>query len=333
MAKNHRVKKLKYGVPQGSKLGPLLFASYIAPLSTVVAKTEADDEKFADDEQLALAFKLKPVQNQTKGKFNMEGCIVDVRDFLFKNMLSNNGDKTEFLLVGSPQQLKKVDFDTIKVGNVDVKAVDKVRNLGVIFDKHMTMEAHVNKLSGTCFSNIKSLSDIRENISDDHAKIVTNAMVTSHLDYGNALLYGIHKKLTNKLQLVQNAAARVIDKKLKYDHITETRKKLHWLPMEARSKFKILKLTWQALNNMAPKYLENLISLKRPGIHNLRSNNRKLLEVPNRLNNSKYGDRAFVNAAPKLWNELPSDLQNAPSLTNFKKKLKTHLFRIHYPEP
>ncbi len=103
--------------------------------------------------------------------------------------------------------------------------------------------------------------------------------------------------------------------------------------MEARSKFKILKISWQALNTMAPKYLENLISLKRPGIHNLRSNNRKLLEVPNRLNNSKYGDRAFVNAAPKLWNELPSDLQNAPSLTIFKKKLKTHLFRIHFPEP
>ncbi len=324
-------KELKYGVPQGSKLGPLLFASYIAPLSTVVSKTDVDDEKFADDEQLALAFKPKPVQNQNNSKFNMEDCIIDVRDFLFKNMLANNGDKTEFLLVGSPQQLKKVDFGSIKVGNVEVKAVDKVRNLGVIFDKHMTMEDHVNKLSGTCFGNIKSLSEIRENISDTHAKIVTNAMVTSHLDYGNALLYGIHKKLTNKLQLVQNAAARVIDKKQKYDHITETRKKLHWLPMEARSEFKILKLTWQSLNDMAPKYLQSLITLKKPCRHNLRSNNRKLLEVPKRSNNSKYGDRAFVNAAPKLWNNLPSEVQNAPSLEIFKKKLKTHLFDIHYP--
>ncbi len=322
--------KLNYGVPQGSKLGPLLFTSYIAPLSRVVEKNGVQDEKYADDGQLWLAFRIKPRENQFDAKHQMENCIKDVRDFLLKNKLCNNEEKTEFLLLGSQQQLNKVEFNTLKVGDVDVKVVDKARNLGVIFDKNMTMQDHVSRVSSTCYFNIKRISSVRRNISKDHAKDLTNAFVTSHLDYGNSLLYGIHKKQIDRLQLVQNAAARVIDKKLKYDHITQTRKDLHWLPVIARPEFKILTFTWQALHNTAPGYLTNLIQERSQTTYNVRNNNRTLLSVPSRKKHTKTGDRAFQNAAPKLWNQLPQDIQESETLNIFKKKLKTHFFKLHY---
>ena len=158
-----------------------------------------------------------------------------------------------------------------------------------------------------------------------------NAFVTSHLDYGNSLLYGINKTELNKLQLVQNAAARVIDKKLKYDHITQTRKDLHWLPIEARIKFKILCLTWQALNvKKSPGYLQDLIKRRKKTNHNVRNNDKNLLRDPDRNKYTKYGDRAFQHAAPKLWNVLPSHIQDSEDIKMFKKKLKTHLFEKYY---
>ncbi len=92
----------------------------------------------------------------------------------------------------------------------------------------------------------------------------------------------------------------MIDKKLKYDHITQTRKDLHWLPVIARPEFKILTFTWQALHNTAPEYLTNLIQERSQTTYNVRNNNRTLLSVPSRMKHTKTGDRAFQNAAPKL---------------------------------
>ncbi len=325
--------EVKYGVPQGSKLGPILFNSYIAPLSKVVEKNGVQDEKYADDSQQWIAFRIKPSGEQFDAKEQMENCIKDVRDFLLKNKLCNNEDKTEFLLLGSQQQLNKVEFDSIKVGDTDVKVVDKVRNLGVIFDKNLTMHDHVSKVSSTCYFNIKRIASVRQNIDKEDTKTLVNSFVTSHLDYGNSLLYGINKKETNRLQLVQNAAARVIDKKLKYDHITQTRKDLHWLPVIARPEFKILTFTWKALHNIAPKYLSNLLQERKQTINNVRNNEKKLLAIPYRKRATKMGDRAFQNAAPKLWNKLPKPIQESETLNIFKKKLKTHYFRMYYPEP
>ncbi len=177
---------------------------------------------------------------------------------------------------------------------------------------------------------LKKISKARRNISRNHAKTLTHAFVTSHLDYGNSLRYGINKNLTNKLQLVQNAAARVIDQKLKYDHITESKKNLHWLPEEVRSQFKIRVLTWKALNDMAPNYLKKLIIKREITNNNVRNNSKSLLKVPKRSKYSRLGDRAFQNAAPKLWNELPDTIKGSETLSLFKKRLKTYMFNQCY---
>ena len=109
------------------------------------------------------------------------------------------------------------------------------------------------------YFHIRNIASIRNNLNKHDAKIVTHAFVTSTLDYGNSLLYGINRKYLNKLQILQNSAARLIEKKRKYDHITETLKELHWLPVEARIEFKILSYVWKSLNERAPNYLTNML--------------------------------------------------------------------------
>ena len=161
------------------------------------------------------------------------------------------------------------------------------------------------------------------------AKIAAHAFVTSKLDYGNSLLYGLPKSEINRLQLVQNAAARVVAKVRKYDRITPVRKKLHWLPVPARIEFKIMLLTWKSLHGQGPDYLSDLLKYKTSS-HGLRLTQNLLVDPM--TYKATCGDRAFEKAAPKLWNSLPQDIRCTAKLETFKNKLKTHLFSMYYPD-
>jgi hypothetical protein len=132
-----------------------------------------------------------------------------------------------------------------------------------------------------------------------------------------------------KLQYVQNAAARLVTLTHKREHISPILIELHWLPVKQRIEYKLLLLTFKALNGSAPSYLSNLIKSYKPS-RSLRSSNSNLLEKHTTFNFKMYGKRAFKCAGPELWNSLPHDLRFIPSLNVFKKKLKTHLFNKAY---
>ncbi len=139
-------KPLKYGVPQGSRLGPILFNLYTSPIGDLFQTLPADEQRYADDEQVLLAFSVKSPETQLKGLHDMTKSINEIREFLKKNKLCNNEDKTEFIITGSQHNLNRVIFDTLQIGEVTVKAVDKARNLGVIFDKNQNMASQVKNI-------------------------------------------------------------------------------------------------------------------------------------------------------------------------------------------
>ena len=133
--------------------------------------------------------------------------------------------------------------------------------------------------------------------------------------------------VVKQLQHVQNAAAKVIFQKRKYDHVTPILKELHWLPVQFQIKFKILTYVYRYVNGSAPEYLQDLVQLYVPN-RTLRSKTNKLLVVPKSY--SVLGSRRFECAASELWNNLPSFIGWAESLACFKKLLKTHLFKLAF---
>ncbi len=137
--------------------------------------------------------------------------------------------------------------------------------------------------------------------------------MSSRLDYCNAMLGGCPASSTNKLQIVQNAAAIVLTRSRKYDHITPILQSLRWLPIKFCIRYKIVLLTYKALNDLAPAYLTNLLSHYNP-TRSLRSQNSGLLVVP-RIAKSTKGGRIFSYLAPKLWNSLLDDVPGSDTHT------------------
>jgi hypothetical protein len=126
-------------------------------------------------------------------------------------------------------------------------------------------------------------------------------------------------------------AARMIKWVKRRDHITPHLAKLHcWLPVRLRIKFKFLVLVYKCINGFAPSYLKKLITIRRHFV-NLRFSRSVLLHVA--VTKKKgCGDRTFSRIDPLLWNELPPAIQTSDSLLSFRSRLKSHFFRLEYPE-
>ena len=318
---------VKYGVPQGSCLGPLLFVLYVSKLFEIVEHHLPDVHAYADDSQLYVSFK-PDLENQSAAIEAMQKCISDVRRWMLADRLKLNDDKTEIVIIGTKQQLAKVNTDaSVRVGMSTIPPSSEVRNLGSWFDAQLKMDCHINKVCKASFFHLFNIRRIRKFLSFESVQILVNAFVTSRLDYANSLLYGLPACQIQKLQRVQNAAARLICNVGRFDHITPVLINLHWLPVNFRINFKILLITFKALNGLAPEYISELLTVKPPSRYNLRNNGDLLLKRPNIKTLKTLGDRAFSVAAPCLWNSLPTAIRQSPSVPIFKTHLKTYLFR------
>uniref|UniRef100_A0A8D3B260 Reverse transcriptase domain-containing protein n=1 Tax=Scophthalmus maximus TaxID=52904 RepID=A0A8D3B260_SCOMX len=316
--------KVRHGVPQGSVLGPILFILYMLPLGNIIRKRHINFHFYADDTQLYLS--IKP--DETNQVDKLQDCLKDIKAWMTCNFLLLNSEKTEVIILG-PKHLRETLSDHIvTLDGITLASSSTVRNLGVTFDQDMSFDSHIKQVSRTAFFHLRNIKNIRNILSQKDAEKLVIAFVTSRLDYCNSLLLGCPNKSVKSLQLIQNAAARVLTGTRKRDHISPVLESLHWLPVKFRIEFKILLLTYKALNNQAPSYLTELLVSYYPN-RSLRSVNAGLLVVP-RVCKSRMGGRAFSHQAPLLWNQLPVCVRDADTLSTFKVKLKAFLFDKDY---
>uniref|UniRef100_A0A8C1PDB8 Reverse transcriptase domain-containing protein n=1 Tax=Cyprinus carpio TaxID=7962 RepID=A0A8C1PDB8_CYPCA len=240
--------QVQYGVAQDSVLGPLLFTLYMLPLGNIIRKRSVSFHCYADDTQLYIS----SWPGKTYQFEKLTECIVDIKNWMRSNFLLLNSEKTEVLIIG-PKSFACNDLERyLRFDGCSVNSSSSVRNLGVLLDSNLSLESHVSSICKTAFFHLKNISKLRPMLSMSNAEMLIHAFMTSRLDYCNALLAGSSARLVNKLQLVQNAAARVLTRTRKYDHISPVLSTLHWLPIKHRIDFKILLITYKALNGLAP---------------------------------------------------------------------------------
>ena len=300
---------LPSGVPQGSILGPILFALYLLPLGSILRKHGMSFHFYADDSQIYLPIK----RNSTTPVSQLLKCLVDIKAWMALNFLNLNESKTE-IIVFRPSVAANIS--DLALGPLEPYLKPTVTNLGVKMDCDFLMDKQVNSvLKSAFFQRLKAFLSF-----NDFEKVI-HAFITTRLDYCNALYFGVSHYCLHRLQLIQNAAARLLTGTRRHDHISPVLSALHWLPVRFRINFKILLFVFKSRHGLAPSYISDLLKPYVP-TRSLRSAGKMLLEVPkSKLVNR--GDRAFSVAAPKLWNELPLHIKQSPSLSVFKTRLKT----------
>ena len=241
------------------------------------------------------------------------------------NHLKLNDSKTEFLTLGTKHQLSQIANVSIRIGDENIPSATSARNIGVVFDATMEMKEQVSQVTRSCYAQLRGISQIRRHLTTEAAERLVHAFITSRLDNHNSMLFGVPDYLVDKLQLIQNQAARVITQQRKCDHITETLMTLHLLPVKYRIEYKMLLFAYKSHHQAAPVYLADLLFPYVPP-RALRSEQQLRLQQP-RARSKKYGERAFSTAVPRLWNDLPIKVKEADSIDTFKSCLKTHLFK------
>ena len=320
---------LAFGVPQGSVLGPRIYCMYTKPVSDIIQRHGLSHHSYADDTQLYMT--MDHSNNDWRdGLARIELCVSEIREWMKQNMLKLNDDKTELIVFTSKYKQDLYNDLSITIGDTVVDCNSQVRDLGVIFDRVLSLRQHVSYTSRACRFHLRNISRIRKYIPQDISIVLIKSLVMSRLDYSNGLLYGLPKCTVSGLQAVQNSAARIVTQERLRDHDSMSRAlmELHWLPVDKRIEYKLLLYTYKALHGLAPGYLCKLVVPYEPR-RVLRSAESNLLTVPPGKP-GKYGSRSFVRASANLWNSLRGEgadwLKNSPTVESFKVNLKTYLF-------
>ena len=193
------------------------------------------------------------------------------------------------------------------------------------------METQVASVVRFAYFHLWRIAQLRPYLDRGGLTTLVHALIISRLDHCNALYVGLPLRLMQKLQMVQNAAARLLSGVRKHQHISPTLAALHWLPIRFHVDFKVLMITYKALNGLGPQYLaDHLLPPRSTRITQYNQQGRLRGLMPREARKEKTRNQAFSAVAPQLWNTLPTEIRLAPSLGVFKK-LKTWLFRQAFP--
>ena len=239
-----------YGLPQGSIVGPKSFTIYTIPIGRIIKGNNLLYHIYADDFQIYTSFTPSDSSSIQSALQALTKCIVELKSWMTENMLKLNNNKTEFFVATSPHFNRLMPSVQLHIGDEIITPTKTVRNLGIVFDNLMSMSSQITSLSSSVSYHLRNITRIRRFLDVDTCSSVTRYLVLSRLDYGNALLLGANTTQINRLQHLQNWAAKLIFCASKHDHATPFLKKLHWLPVKERIQFKILVHAYKCLNGL-----------------------------------------------------------------------------------
>ncbi len=173
------------------------------------------------------------------------------------NFLQLNKEKTEVIALGNKDEVVKVNAYLDSRGQT---TKNQLKNLVLILETDLSFSSHVKAVTKSAYFHFKNIARIRCFVSSQDLEKLVHAFITSRVDYCNGLLTGLPEKTIRQLQLIQNAAARILTRTRKYEHITPVLRSLHWLPVTFRIYFKVPLLIYKSLNGLGTKYIADMFT-------------------------------------------------------------------------
>ncbi len=231
------------------------------PLSQIRRKNQLAYHSYADDTQIYIALCLNdhsPIDTFCQ-------CIDENNSWMCQNFLQLNKEKTEVIAFGNKDEVLKVLMKVnAYLDSRGQTTKNQVRNLGVILETDLSFSSHVKAVTKSAYYHLKNIARIWCFVSSQDLEKLVHAFITSRVDYCNGLLTGLPKKTIRQLQLIQNAAARILTRTRTSEHITPVLRPLHWLPVTFRIDFKVLLLVYKSLNGLGPKYIADMLTEYKP---------------------------------------------------------------------
>ena len=302
---------ITHGVPQGSVLGPLLFIIYINDLPNCLQHTNAS--LYADDTQFYTA---SNDADELDSYLNTDLSLL--REWLIANKLSLHPDKTKCIYIGTRQRLATFSSETgIFVNDHEVAPSDHLKSLGIILDENLNWNQHVEHIIKKIKSALGALRRAKPFVTKETLIQIYNALIVPHFDYCAEVWGDLNKGLSEKLQKMQNRAARIISGANYEIRSADILKSLEWHPLHIRRDLGMACMMFRCFNNQAPTYLTNLFDrLSTFTCHNLRST---ASNFHIKGFNTEYGKRSITYRGAKLWNSLSHDAKSKRTINSFRK--------------
>ena len=299
-------------VPQGSVLGPLLYSIYINNLPNSLRG--AQPRMFADDTNLTLSAKMR-----TELKLALTPELNNLSYWLKAKKLSLNVAKTDLMIIRSRQRLSaQCDDVEIRIDDQIIKRVDYTKSLGLTIDAQLSWGKHVEEICKKVSSAIGAIIRVRPFMSKETAIQIYNALFMPHFDDYSPVWDCLSGYLSDKLQKLQNRAARVIIKSPFDTSSNHPLSTLDWERLSLRRKKQKALMMDKTMNDLPLEYLQSLFP-QRDSAYNLTNSEERLtLSKPG----TNYLKRSFSYSGAMLWNNLPKSLKNAVSVEHFKRNIK-----------
>jgi hypothetical protein len=224
------------------------------------------------------------------------------------------------MVLGSKQKFTANGDCALKVviNNSNIERVDHAKSLGVTIGKNLNWSLHVKNVCKKVSSSIGALKRARPFVSEHTAEQIYKTLILPHFDYCSTVWGGIDQYLVDKLQKLQNRAARVITRTSYETRSTKLLSELNWDKLATRRHKQKATLMFKTRRGLAPNYLQTMFESKIKS-HKLRNSENALLLPKLR---TEYMKKAFCYSGARLWNALPSTARKAKSISQFRENIE-----------